>query len=443
MVEARATTSIIIGGGPGGLGPLIWAAQNGLLPDWLNRGVAVVERQGHLGGTLERFGIYSDSLGGSYLEFLEAPGLPGALLPLRDDPLTHEMAQYRRKFPPLGLVDRFMRRIGIALAAMLEESTTSSLHLSTEARAVRLRPDGAIAVETIGSDGTDATLIAHSAVMALGGHQLWPQQVLLPGLALAGCRMRRVMPSDRALSNAGLREAEQILAAAGRRRILILGGSHSAYAVAAALVALPAADRLSAGQIVILQRREPRIFYPDRNAAFDDLYEVDAGDICPRTQRVNRMGGLRGYGREMWRQIAHRPRTLSEPRVEAMSMQQFSTTELRLEIEQAALVVPCFGYCSTMLPVFDVHGERLSLNAEVGGSAVGEDSRLVLRDGSTLPNLFAIGLGTGYRLPASMGGEPNFDGQANSLWLYQNDIGEVIYRGIHRREVELADFTGC
>jgi hypothetical protein len=53
-------------------------------------------------------------------------------------------------------------------------------------------------------------------------------------------------------------------------------------------------------------------------------------------------------------------------------------------------------------------------------------------------SVFGIGLGTGYRLPASMGGEPNFDGQANSLWLYQNDIGEVIYRAIHRRDTELA-----
>ena len=87
-----------------------------------------------------------------------------------------------------------------------------------------------------------------------------------------------------------------------------------------------------------------------------------------------------------------------------------------------------------MLPVFDVHGEKQSLNAEVGGVAVDEDSRLLLQDGSSLPNLFAIGLGTGYRLPASMGGEPNFDGQANSLWLYQNDIGAVIYHAIHRRE---------
>ena len=68
-------SSVIIGGGPGGLGPIIWAAQHGLLPAWLDRGVAVVERQAHLGGTLGRFGIKSDSLGGSYLECLEAASL--------------------------------------------------------------------------------------------------------------------------------------------------------------------------------------------------------------------------------------------------------------------------------------------------------------------------------------------------------------------------------
>ena len=424
-------SSIIVGGGPGGLGPLLWAAQHGVLPAWLDHGVAVVDRQAHLGGTLGRFGIHSDSLGNSYLEFLEAPGLPEVLLPLRDDPLAREMARYRECFPPLDLVDRFMRRIGIALASMLAESSASSLHLCTEARTVRLRPDGTVAVETVGPDGTGVTLVGQSAVIALGGRQVWSQEALLPGVTLSGCRMRHVMPSDRALSSGGLREANDILSAAGRRRILILGGSHSAYAVAGALLGLPAAERLTAGQIAILQRREPRVFYPDRNAACDDLYDVVSGDICPRTQRVNRMGGLRGYGREMWRQIARRPRTAPEPRVIAMPMQQFSATELRAEIEKAALVVPCFGYRSAMLPVLDASGERLALNAEAGGVAVGEDSRLLLADGTTLPNLFGIGLGTGYRLPASMGGEPNFDGQANSLWLYQNDIGAVIYRAIH------------
>jgi len=143
------------------------------------------------------------------------------------------------------------------------------------------------------------------------------------------------------------------------------------------------------------------------------------------------MGGLRGFGRETWRQIARRPKTRPERRVVATSMQQFSAAELRAVIEQAALVVPCFGYRSATLPVFDAAGNRLALNADAGGIAVGDDSRLLLQDGTRLANLFGIGLGTGYRLPASMGGEPNFDGQANSLWLYQNDIGAVIYRAIH------------
>jgi hypothetical protein len=407
-------SSVIIGGGPGGLGPILWAAQQGLLPAWLDRGIAVVERQAHLGGTLGRFGIKSDSLGGSYLECLEAPGLPPELQPLRDEPVAHEMARYRDSFPPLVLVDDYMRRIGIALAGMLAER--SALHLCTEARRVCLRRDGSVDVEITGPDGRQSTLSARSAVVALGGRQRWMHGELKPGLALASCQMRHVMPSDRALSIAGLKEADQILAEAGQRPILILGGSHSAYSVAGAFLELPGAERLAKGQIVILQRREPRIFYPDRQAAFDDLYDVAPGDICPRTQRVNRMGGLRGFGREMWRQIALRPHTKPEPRVVSMDMQRLSAGELSTMIAEAALVVPCFGYRSAMLPVFDADGVRLTLNAELGGIAVGEHSRLLLSDGTSLRNLFGIGLGTGYKLPSSMGGEPNFDGQANSLW---------------------------
>jgi hypothetical protein len=51
-------------------------------------------------------------------------------------------------------------------------------------------------------------------------------------------------------------------------------------------------------------------------------------------------------------------------------------------------------------------------------------------DGRPLANLFCIGLGTGYRPTAVMGGEPSFAGQANSLWLYQNHIGGVVHRGV-------------
>jgi hypothetical protein len=71
------------------------------------------------------------------------------------------------------------------------------------------------------------------------------------------------------------------------------------------------------------------------------------------------------------------------------------------------------------------------LAADDNLNAVSPACRLLRADGSELPNVFGIGLGTGFRPTESMGCEPNFDGQANSLWLYQNDIGGLIYRGIH------------
>src|SRR5215831_10913885 len=105
-VDESPFASAVVGGGPGGLGPLLWAAQNGLLDSWLGQGVALVERSGRLGGTLGRYGICSDSLGGSYLECLEAEALAPSLHYLRGDPITLEMQRYRQSFPPLPLVDR-------------------------------------------------------------------------------------------------------------------------------------------------------------------------------------------------------------------------------------------------------------------------------------------------------------------------------------------------
>ena len=145
-VRPALLSSVIIGGGPGGLGPLIWAAQHGRLPDWLDDGVAIVERSGRLGGSLGRYGINSDSLGGSYLECLAARGHSRPAAPLRDEAVTREMALYRDAFPPLPLVDRYMSRIGIAMTEMLAEHPASALHLHTEARSIHLRSDGSVAV---------------------------------------------------------------------------------------------------------------------------------------------------------------------------------------------------------------------------------------------------------------------------------------------------------
>ena len=426
----RDFSSIVVGGGPGGLGPLLWAAQQGLLPDWLDRGIALIERTGRLGGTLGRYGINSDSLGGSYLECLDAKGWPTALQHLRHDRVTLEMQLYRASYPPLPLVNRYMGRVGLAVANMFAGHPNSTLHFDTTAQSVHLCDDGKVAVVVHGQSERPRTLVARSAVIALGGRQHWRDEMAAPDLKFVDCATRQLLPSNELLTHDGLAQASEIIRDADGRSIVIVGGAHSAYAAAWALLQLPAAASLKDGQIVILQRRPPRIFYPDRAAAIADGYPFEDGDICVRTQRVNRMGGIRGHGRDIWRQIARKPNVSPESRVAVLALQEFSTARLRTVLGEAALVVPCLGYRSATMPIFDQAGQRLTLKADINGDAVDGDCRLLTADGRALPNVFGIGLGSGFRPTQAMGCEPNFRGQANSLWMYQNDIGAVIYREI-------------
>jgi hypothetical protein len=425
-------STVIIGGGPGGLGPLIWAAQNNRLPGWLEKGVLLLERGARLGGSLGRYGINSDSLGGSYLECLAPDVIPEPMRRLRGEAVTADMALYRNAYPPLPLVDRYMGRIGQAMAEIFACHPASEIRLHTEVRSVHLRPDGLVAVVAGSRNGPAHTLIARAAVVAVGGRQTWRDQNLAPGFPIADCRAR-LMPSNDLLSHEGLAEANEILRTAGDRRVVIVGGSHSAYAVAWALLELRGARQLGNGQLVILQRRPPRVFYPDKAAA-----ALDPGDICPRTGRVNRMGGLRGHGRDIWRRIMARPGVAPENRIAILDMADLSDAALRTMLNEAALVAPCLGYRSATVPIIDDRGRRLALRADADGDAVGDDCRLVLTDGTALPNVYGIGLGTGFRPSLAMGCEPNFSGQANSLWLYQNDIGGTIWRGIHEKKAALA-----
>ena len=428
-------STLVLGAGPGGTGPLVWAAQQGKLDGWLADGVALLDRSASIGGTLGRYVVNSDSLGAAYLECLDAPQGAAILAPLRADPAALEMQAMRHGLPPLSLVDRYLHRLGTVLEEAIARHPRSRYLPRVEIRALHLRAASVIA-EIVGVDGRAQLIEGRSAILALGGRQhpaSYLDVELAAGVRLAELDPAKLMPSGELLSRSGLARALARLQLAKDPRVVILGGSHSAFSAAWVLTNLLPEVAFSAQSIRIVQRRPPRAFYESREAALADGYAVSERDVCPRTQRVNRLGGLRGDGRGLWRQLTLRPGTDPEPRVEVLSQAaaEASPLQLRRLLHEATLIVPAFGYCATTVPMYDEEGHRLRLNAELGRTAVGDDARVLLADGSLLPHVFAIGLGTGFRPPREMGGEPSFDGQANSLWLYQNDIGALVYQGVH------------
>jgi len=427
--------SLILGGGPGGTGPLVWAAQNGALDSWLKAGVAIFERGASIGGTIGRYMINSDSLGTAYLECLDAPAARELFAELREDEVTRELETMRYALPPLELVGRFLRRLGGTLEEIIAAYPDSEFRPGSQVRALHMRDGGTVAAEVVSAGGDVYFEEAQTAIVALGGRQDLASYLTAPligGVRLGDADLAKIMPSDALLTPDGLARAAAMLANSPSARVVVLGGAHSAFSVLWVLTHLLPDVDFRPGDITLLYRQAARILYWTREDAHADGYAFTERDVCPRTQRVNRLGGLRGDGREMWRRLTGRPGTEAESRIAMVPLSEshLSATTLRRMLDEAAVIIPAFGYRSVTVPIYDAEGCQLRLKADYGGPAVGRDACMLLADGGHIPNVFGIGLGADYRPWGHMGGEPSFEGQTNGLWLYQNDIGAVVYQGV-------------
>jgi hypothetical protein len=55
-----------------------------------------------------------------------------------------------------------------------------------------------------------------------------------------------------------------------------------------------------------------------------------------------------------------------------------------------------------------------------------------------VPGAYGIGLSAGFVPWGPLGGEASFTGQANGLWLWQNDVGQMIVDQLLAREARAA-----
>jgi len=426
--QRRDYETVIIGGGPAGMGPLVWAARHGLLGAWLDSGVALVERRRWLGGSLGQYPLNADTVATTFLECLDGPDCEPVLADVRGDPVTQELNTWHCARPPIALVDRYIRRLGAAVQAEFARHPSSHVFTGTVAQTINLESDGSVAVSLFCPDGRRIVIRAASVVMALGGRQDngWGTAELAPELQLGQWR-KKIVTSDAMLSDGGADLARGLLARADRRpRAVIVGSSHSAFSAAWLLLDRIRGLNFGPEGVQILYRSEPRVMYPSSDAARADSFGFSDADVCQATGRVHRVGGLRGDGRELWRRMHGKPGTQCERRAVGRSLADLSRAELAGLLDDADLIVPALGYRLRTVPVFDPHGGLIPLART--GPAVGADSRLLTADGRPIPGVFGAGLGSGFVPWGAMAGEASFTGQQNSFWLFQHGLGEMIYQ---------------
>ncbi len=426
---ARAASchdTLIIGGGPAGTAMLTAAAKAGVLPA-LSRGLAVVEAGPTLGsGRLGQYAITSDSSAETFLTALTDNPHP-EIAALVDHPATARVAARRDGLGvPLVEVGPMLDALGDRLGQIV---AAHGGYVLTGRRALSTRQDGGgwcTMIEDVAS-GAITHHRSRNVVIATGGHQpidrLAVQEVA--GASLSSLAGGRLIQSDAVLSVGGTQLIAELIARVRAPRIAVVGGSTSAMTTVAAL--LRAGLPLGAGAITLLHRRALRPFYPSVAAAEAEGYrDFGADDICPVSGFVYRLAGFRLEARELALRMLRIDGREPDPRVRLHRIAAGGDAAAQAIVAEADVVIAALGYRPHALPVFGAGGEAMTLSADAGGAMVDRHCRVLDAAGVPIAGLFGIGLAAGFVPWGRLGGERSFRGQANGLWLWQNDVGMMI-----------------
>jgi hypothetical protein len=360
---------VFCGGGPAAIGPIVCAAAEGRLEALLDRGVCIVEREARIGpGSIGHYPISANTRGNSFLRCLVAPQLSH----LRDDPATRALERLSHKFPHLPLVGAHLEALGAGVHALLDAHPRCSVLTGHTVDELSALPGGGVAVKA-GS----LELRAERAVIAMGGRPL-----PVPDIGANVCHADLLLDDRNRLPEA----LERGIAESGE--VAVIGSSHSAWSAAWLLLRHPARPR-----VTVLHRTPPRFFYWTVRAALEAGYDFDRErDVCPRTGRVNRHGGLRANAHALAREALAK-----QVPVRAISLTD--RDRARRALDRAGAIIAAVGYGPAMPRI----------------------------DGAVRPgDLLAYGLGSGVPPRGDLTAEPSYDGRLDSVRLYQAEVGRLV-----------------
>ncbi len=420
---------VVAGGGPAGIAPLLAAHRHGRLEALLDEGVMVIEQSDRLGGgDIGNYAINSDSTGTTFVDCLKSP-TETPLTRLADHPVAVAIRAAGEGSVPLVEVGKLMCLVGDALHGMIEAHPHCAVLTGHRVRSVRRHGD-AWSVFATDSDGHEIVVRAANVASATGARQ--PQTRLaaerVAGVGLVERWGDKLVQSGEVLATGGLERIAARLAGRATPRIAVIGGSTSAVAVAHALLHRMPDVSFAPGGITLLHRRALPIYYPTEAAALAEGYdEFGPDDVCPVSNRVFRLGGFRLDSRELIMQVRGIGGRAAEPRMVLHRLHAHDPEATRI-LDEADIVVAALGYRPNALPIVAADGTPVALLAhrDARSPLVDGQCRILNASGTPLPGLFAIGLAAGFVPHGKLGGERSFVGQANGLWLWQNDVGLLI-----------------
>ncbi len=417
---------LVIGAGPAGSGLMYNAMKQGRLEEFLDAGVAFIEKTDVFGcGSIGNYIINSDTTGSVFLESLPVFNDEDLFSPQ----LQHYIQLISEKADeavPLEWVGAYYTELGKILEQKLKRHPQSEFYPNKNVCSIQAMTDGKYLVQLCDGHYMHASQI----VFAMGGYQDHEEHLvreIFEDINLSPYN-DKVVSTSSFFTREVFEHCEKTLAKKSDPKVLIIGGSHSAFSSASLLLRKMKID-FSERAITIMHRSKTKLFYPDTSTAHAEGYfDFAEQDICPLTKKVYRLAGLRLDSRDLLRQILKLKG--EERRIELLKINNLNRVQVKTRLEQADLIIPAFGYKARTVPLYDQQGREIELLAKHGKALVNKYCQVIDRHREVIPGLYGIGLASGFVPWGELGGEPGFSGQTNGLWLYQNGVGEMILKQV-------------
>jgi len=426
---------IIAGGGPAGTGPLLNAAANNQWDALMETGVAVFEKSEYLisGAFGDRHGS-STSHGYAFQEIATnaADVLPKTarhpwIAKLRNDP-----------HPDFVDVTSFLRDMGAELAEQIT-ATNGKSRVYFHHSVTLCQWTGSLWRITVHDDDLDVNVEHYSRwlLLSTGGRDRVPNPIGRSNINLYDwaktnpANRAKVVPGSEVIWNPQDYRAKLTME---RPKVVIIGGAHGAWLIVDILAELPGTPL----DITVIRRSVTKLYDESKEEAEKEGRMTQPGDICPLTGKVNRQSGVRGT-----------------PRLRVIDMQKTGTSKglARLQaydgddgdhvlalLNAADMVIYSIGFGPNFPKILDEAGTTAIIKQR-------RDNGMVIRQEDMFTPVFAQGnvrnvimYGIGAGLPCGFnnvkgeltGGEKRLHGVApvDSIWLYENDIGAKVVRGM-------------
>lgn len=400
----------VIGAGPAALGFFVAADRLGVLPEILNAGVVICEKVAsarELNHVSLGYQIRSNSPAKDFFAGISSRGLLAPVL--RSEPVR-ALAALKDNSAPLILASEFITVLRSHIFDLINSFPSSKLLLNKCVTSIKCA-DGF----TTWDSSNRVISSTSKIILAAGAEQNTNYKFLDGGSAY--------FLADEVMRGTGF--APLMLARAERRPapLVIIGGSHSTFAICALLLERFGSD-FREGDICILHRTDVRLNYPCIESARTDKYPFSPStDVCPETGQINRFGGLRSYAKQLYLDI----KAGKERRIKLIKIGPKITSDLGRCFPNSC-IIDATGYSARHIPIIDGNGAELLVERRRGEIILDKNFQLLATNGNSLPGCFGIGLG--YAQTYNMIGEISHNRGVAAVNLFNGSHGETIVNAI-------------